>query len=46
MLYYALLGGFWVYPFLKSTCTDFVGVGLVKTVFSGGLKLEWSSGRW
>jgi hypothetical protein len=40
MFCHALGGGFRAYAFLKSTCTDFDGGGLVQTV------LERSSGRW
>ena len=36
----ALAGGFWAHPFLKSTCTYFVGGGLVQVV------LERHCGRW
>ncbi len=40
MFYCGLAGGFRVHAFLKSTCTDFGGGGLVQAV------LERSSGRW
>ncbi len=36
----ALAGGFWAHTFLKSTCTDFGGGGLVQEV------LERPSGHW